>query len=306
MSTQDASVRRHIVIGAEKLSVGGLSPAQLGKNVKVWTKDELGKKKQAGFPREFFYIHLVAGSVPTKMATDLRHDAHGLNPQPTVYDPADEQVIEVRLRAFLGLPALVMPAVSSVLNPVGHFRQEALAALALAAEAEAERGRFEDELNALKERQQRLDSRAEAALSAEFRHLAVILRLRARLRSTSLALSMSTGRVEVRIPPERFDEDWQSQCQALANAEVTVRSLREQLAKKTGSKSARPDLSDKVKSLEGQVADLGKLLEERASTIRALHEQCDALEAEATSAIAALAKTPKPKSKPKLKPKRRQ
>jgi hypothetical protein len=291
--------RKHLVFGAEELAVGGLSTLLLGKLVKVWRKCELGQKKKAGIPAGFFYVHIVADSVSAAMIAALKRTAQAMSPQPIIYEPASEEAIAARLRPFLGLPPLAVPQVSSVLHPNDYFKGEMLAALALAGESEVERARLEDELKELKDKQQKLDSRAEAAISAEFRHLAVIRRLRTRLRSTSLALSMSAGREEVRIRPAEFEEEWQSQCQALANAEAEVRTLREQLAKKTELKPAHPHLSGKIKSLEGQVADLVKLLEERASTIRALHEQCDALAAEATSAIEALSKMSKPKPKSK-------
>lgn len=278
MSAKNGSASRakkHLVVGTSSLAVGTLSIGEVTRLCRIWTAAELSGKKEAGIPSGYGYVHIVSGT-PGALVNVLRAATKAAGA--TFYEPEPEDLVEDRLRPFLGLPPLKRPQVSCVHSPTQHFKDLAAAAIARQSVAEATRDAAETQALEAMQGRDELAGRLGTLAARDGRLCALVTRLRQKLGNTRIAFATATRPQPMQ--PEEFQAEWREMCVALSEAQAEAGELRERLAKIGSSARARgvrastvTKMKSRVTELEAQVKELEELATERAKRIRSLQAQ---------------------------------
>ncbi len=293
MSSSSRPVRRRVLlVGAEGPGVGTLLPQQIKEVCRSWLKDDLAGKSQAGIPEDVASVHVAEGT-DSRLTNVLRAAAKELGI--LFFEPASEQIMEARVRPLVGLPALVLPTESSVLNPVAYFKAEMFAAIALAGEMQAKCSEATAQLVATAQERDSLRTENERLKASRTRAVQYRVCVRKTLAKARHLVAM-TERPQP-IPPAEFAGDYEEICRQLLEKTAQLRKADERsLKEKTKFKAQlreQKELND----------DLAKLVEERGQAIVKLHKRITELQAQTPVVAAKPAKPPKKVAKAKVVPK---
>jgi hypothetical protein len=219
-SRDDKRRTKHLVVGTRDLSVGTLSLKDVTRLCRLWPKAQLSGKKEAGIPDGFGYIHIVTDT-PAALVNVLRDGAKAAGLK--FYEPEPEDLVEARLRPFLGLPAASVPVVSSIHRPTEYFKGLTQEAIVRASAAEK---REEEAIREALDQMERAEKLAPLA-ERDQRLCRLVDRLRRRWLSSRLALQVASRPVP--LTPSEFAEEWQQMSQEYAKATAEVDRLNDRI-----------------------------------------------------------------------------